>query len=362
MNKIYFLVNIFLLAIFIFPVNAFAADPLITAKGFDVIIIAGQSNNLAGLIKDQTLDIGAPNVYQLGRGGTDDLKVILAAEPLHHLSRTGVDLSNRIGYGLRMARILKSKDYATSDRPLLIIAQARGSTGFSGTDKCWSTGNLCRTDLVNRVNFVMNMPGKTNRIIGMFWLQGENDAISGVTQVQYEKYWLEMLKEYEDKIQGFNANTPVFIGQMVPSWIRSYGAAAQTINRAHKNLPNLRTHTYFVSAELPTELGLNDEAAVGKPDNLIHYSSVSQRALANRFAQSFLLNSGMEPVNPSTPSPNDVLGDLNHDGNVDNTDYQTYFKPNFGRSGTPGFVSADINRNGKVDIFDYTILVANFQR
>ena len=61
------------------------------------------------------------------------------------------------------------------------------------------------------------------------------------------------------------------------------------------------------------------------------------------------------PTQTPTPKP----GDLNGDTHVDDTDYQL-FTPDFGKTGSPGWIPADIDKNGKVDIFDYNILVGNF--
>jgi len=62
----------------------------------------------------------------------------------------------------------------------------------------------------------------------------------------------------------------------------------------------------------------------------------------------------------STPS-DALLGDLNNDKKVNNSDY-LLFLADFGKTGSPGFVFADINKDGKVDIFDYNKLVGAYQK
>ncbi len=63
--------------------------------------------------------------------------------------------------------------------------------------------------------------------------------------------------------------------------------------------------------------------------------------------------------NPPPPPETCIPGDLDCDGYVDDSDYNTLVS-HFGETGTPGFTPSDIDKSGEVDIFDYNILVTNW--
>jgi hypothetical protein len=69
---------------------------------------------------------------------------------------------------------------------------------------------------------------------------------------------------------------------MVPSWIKEVPRRVK-IDKAHKNLPNLRRNTYFISALFPFEIGNNDEFELGLENSDVHYSATSQRILGKRY-------------------------------------------------------------------------------
>jgi hypothetical protein len=54
-----------------------------------------------------------------------------------------------------------------------------------------------------------------------------------------------------------------------------------------------------------------------------------------------------------------TTGDLDKDGDVDETDYQILVG-NMGLTGNPGFIDSDIDNDGDVDIYDFSLLVSSF--
>jgi|GEM_PF-1496691 hypothetical protein len=167
------------------------------------------------------------------------------------------------------------------------------------------------------------MQNPKNRIVAFLWHQGESDANQNMGTEKYKQVWTKLINYIGREVKGFNPNqTPIFIGQMVPSWIKATGNKANDIDRAHKLLASERKNTYFISATKPTELGLDDEKGTGFDDNLVHYSATSQRQLGKRYFNKYqqLINTNIiKKLNPS-----------------------------------------DYNADNKVDIFDYNILVNNF--
>ncbi len=60
-----------------------------------------------------------------------------------------------------------------------------------------------------------------------------------------------------------------------------------------------------------------------------------------------------------SPTPNFNIADLEPDGDVDGTDYNTLVS-NFNLTGILGWIRSDIIKNGIVDIFDFNKLITNF--
>ena len=92
-------------------------------EGYDIIVIAGQSNTLSGEWYDEVIDSSLFQIKQLGRIDSNNLKIIVANEPLeNHTVR-----QNKIGFGLVFA-----KEYLKHNltKKILIIPCGHGSTGF----------------------------------------------------------------------------------------------------------------------------------------------------------------------------------------------------------------------------------------
>ena len=69
-------------------------------EGYDIIVIAGQSNTLSGEWYDEVIDSSLFQIKQLGRIDSNNLKIIVANEPLeNHTVR-----QNKIGFGLVFAK------------------------------------------------------------------------------------------------------------------------------------------------------------------------------------------------------------------------------------------------------------------
>jgi hypothetical protein len=118
---------------------------------------------------------------------------------------------------------------------------------------------------------------------------------------------MSQMNYFQNQITGLDENTPLLVGQMVPSWIRQHDSR-KGVDKAHKNIPNLRENTAFVSAETPTELGLNDEPQ-GEPDLPVHYSASGLRTLGKRYYQEFKkLVEQENPQPPTNPNPPPVTG------------------------------------------------------
>lgn len=70
-------------------------------EGFDIFLIAGQSNTLNGMGILPNIDSISSGICQLGRHGVTDYKVLEAIDPLEHWDKR----IGKIGFGLTFAKL-----------------------------------------------------------------------------------------------------------------------------------------------------------------------------------------------------------------------------------------------------------------
>jgi hypothetical protein len=92
-------------------------------KGYDIIIIAGQSNTMYGYGYDSSKMIKS-NVLEVGRW-EKDMQIIQATPSLHNWNRD----SSRSGFGYDFARYYSNRN-ALNKKEVLIIACGEPGSGF----------------------------------------------------------------------------------------------------------------------------------------------------------------------------------------------------------------------------------------
>lgn len=155
-------------------------------EGYDVIVIAGQSNAVGrglGEVSENPIYLQeAGRVFQLGRFGADDGKIIPASEPLHHWGQAPGKNIDRKGFAYPFA--LRYAHGLSKLRKVLLVPVARGSTTIllwdreqqafthAGLDDLGPT--ILWDDMVQRTRQALALhPG--NRLVAVLWHQGEAD-------------------------------------------------------------------------------------------------------------------------------------------------------------------------------------------
>jgi hypothetical protein len=266
--------------------------------GYDIIIVAGQSNATgSGAVGAETnyLDPKDSRVFQWPGNGVNVGNIVAGFDPLFH--HTG---SYSVGPGMPFAR-----GYAKTvpnNRSVLLVPTARGATSFTqvtdvGVSYSWDPANT--TAQVNLYNFTVAQTdgalaaaGANSRVSAILWMQGEGDA-NFMTQVQYAAKLDALIDGLRTR---YGANIPVIIGQVVPESLLNSGIRG--INAAHIDTPRRKVLTAFAYG--PTN-SYNPDVPP------IHYSTPGQRKLGssffeafNRFAKVNVL--GVAPVAPGTVS------------------------------------------------------------
>ena len=132
-----------------------------------IILVAGQSNTCYGIGLDLLKDFEVNGIYQLGRFGNQNFKIIPAEEPLQHHSRS----EGKIGFALTFAKLLFNSYSGNVD--IIIVPCGFGSTGF--IDQRWNKSDDLYNDAVNRVNF-LKKKYPLSEVVAILWHQGEKDA------------------------------------------------------------------------------------------------------------------------------------------------------------------------------------------
>jgi len=233
-------------------------------SAYDVFVVAGQSNTYWGKGYDSIKDQGVEGIYQLGRLGSNDLKIIDAKEPLHHFNPK----PDRIGFALTFAKLYQA--YIQKKNDILIIPCGMDNTGFDGEG--WHKKDFLFDNAVSRINYVFKKYPKSN-LKAILWHQGEKD----VNYKNYQQNLDTFIVQLRRDIIGANSNTPFILGGMVPYWTE-----LKPERKRQQVIIKETTHripvTAFVDSYLPYK--------IQKPNNnedTVHYNADGQREMGKRY-------------------------------------------------------------------------------
>lgn len=233
------------------------------STGYDVFLLAGQSNMVGrGQPFDAILDEPDPAIFQWGRGGDRESRIVPAAARLDHADGALLD---RVGMGLSFAKAYRAAQ--TVARPILLVPTAKGGSSFSAHQ--WNPGDPLLEDAVSRTNAALATdPG--NRLIGILWHQGEND-VGQLDTAGYAAAIDGLIGSLRARVQGAT-NTPVVLGRFCPAWNPAPSDAAPVL-AAIDATPNRVSFTAVAPA---TGLGCN-------PGDEVHFDAPGLRAYGVRY-------------------------------------------------------------------------------
>ena len=237
-------------------------------EGYDIIVIAGQSNTLSVEWYDEVIDSSLFQIKQLGRIDSNNLKIIVANEPLeNHTVR-----QNKIGFGLVFA-----KEYLKHNltKKILIIPCGHGSTGF--INNRWNKGDDLYNDLVMRVNYIFNEFPRSNLKV-ILWHQGEHDAINNNLNYEYslDKFINDLRTDLSDN------SIPFILGGMVPYWVDKQSNRINFQNIISET-PFRIDNTAYANPLLPFKI----DKTINNHDT-VHFNSIGQREMGRRYFKEYL--------------------------------------------------------------------------
>ena len=237
---IYILIILAILAILIYY-NKQLISNFQTNNGYDIVIIAGQSNAVGRGLEEHTFpknkkdaynpkyDGRTINIYRddynnstnsnicaLNKNGTIQQN---AVDPIEHLESYPFKIQNRpvknFGFAVSFAREYIRQGKLASGRKLLLVGCGFGQTGFK--DKQWVSpnGELYK-NTIYRGKQALGLENKNNnKIIAILWHQGEND-ISHRAKFDYKKQLSDCLNGIRDSLVKTTPTTvPILLGGII---------------------------------------------------------------------------------------------------------------------------------------------------
>ncbi|MGN6437542.1 MAG: sialate O-acetylesterase [Agriterribacter sp.] len=238
--------------------------------GYDVFLVAGQSNTHYGYQLDTAKDTVAAKVYALKRYDAKDYRIEKAAPALDFWTKA----IDRNSFAITFANLYAKNMLANSERKVLIIPAAYAGSSIA----FWEKGASLFTDAMSRTNYVLdNIPG--SKVVAILWHQGE----ANVGSPDYQQTLDQMISDMRNEIhQSDTANLKFILGGFVPFWANADSSRA-AINTIIKNTPSRVPFTGFADPTVPF--------VITKPNNYfddIHFDSDGQREMGKRYYEEFV--------------------------------------------------------------------------
>lgn len=231
---------------------------------YDIILVIGQSNTHMGIGLDTKLDGPDPGIFQLGRFGLNNCRIIQAVEPLDHFSK----LTDCIGFALTFAKEY-NRAFTKAERGIIIIPGGKGGTGFG--NHCWNRGDGFYNDAVWRTKYVLQQ--YPSRLVAILWHQGEADVGNALYQSRLDSMIVSIRRDLGDSA----GTVPFILGGLVPYWT-DQDTGRIRINAILKNTVTRIPNTGFADPRTPW--------MIVKPDNeynAIHFNANGERELGRRY-------------------------------------------------------------------------------
>ena len=244
-------------------------------KGYDIIILAGQSN-AAGCGRGEAeewipdsdiLQMTAPKNAFIEDGL---VKVEFFDEPFEiDVADERIAEEDKVrDLSLHFSKLYKESGRLETDRKLLILRCAIGGTGFLQGN--WHEQGNLYLKMLEMIDYALNLEGE-NRLVAMLWHQGEDDIMRNNPPENYEKqlgYLIDSVRERYNE-----PKLPFITGEFVEDWSSAYIFPERITGLvgAIKKALSARENTAYVSSK---GLLSNRQAGAHETDD-IHFCKKS---------------------------------------------------------------------------------------
>jgi hypothetical protein len=218
------------------------AEAKSSVSGFDIFFIGGQSNAVGSATEaEDPSESTDPRIFQLRIADGDDV-IEEAAEPIPSMT------TNADSKGFVLTLLKSHLDTLDTDRRILVVNCAYNGSAI-GTE--WATpAGVCVVRALAKMGVAVSAApegiadGATpdNRLIGMFWHQGEADAVAGTTPWTYVEHLQRLVTYFRANLPGATATTPFIPGTLNDEYVDTKREYAP-FNRIYRNIQSVITHT-----------------------------------------------------------------------------------------------------------------------
>lgn len=196
----------------------------------------------------------------------------------------GVTAKEVFGPELYLARYLS--DYSPINHYIVKLAVANTSLHkFIGLDN-WAPGGHLNDELLKMIADAYNSQRSKVRlqVAGLFWMQGETDALNEASALQYKRNLSDFIKKFRQSLVRMrcvsDADMPVVVGRIQdnPVWA----------HRSHVRLAQAQ-----VAHELPrVSLVDTDDFSANLVVGGVHFNEIAQARLGERAFKAFIAGAG----------------------------------------------------------------------
>lgn len=291
--------------------------PAPSASGYDIIIIAGQSNAVGagmGSFTDLYANTATDaRIVQFGRYSTTVSPATWTKDGIVYdaLQHWGRNVSTTtMGFAIPFARRYIAEGHLAPGRQVLIVPGAYAGTSILQ----WIDGPISfppsslYNDLLLRARFALSLPGD-NRVVAVLWHQGEADVfyanqnMHGMNTAVYQQQLTALIQKFRTDFPS-NPAYPIIAGNFVAQWDRW---------SSDLSLPRQFEHVIEtvlapdVRAGVVTSTGLTQNYPTFTSDwsEQLHFTAQSQVTLGDRYYQMWkkLINNPTPPSVPTDTTP-----------------------------------------------------------
>ena len=196
----------------------------------------------------------------------------------------GVTAKEVFGPELYLARYLN--DLPPHDYYIAKLAVANTSlNGFGALDN-WAPGGRLNNELLKMIADAYNSQRWKVRlqVAGIFWMQGETDALNEASALQYKKNLSEFIRKFRQSLVRMKCTSdvevPVVVGRIQdnPAWV----------HRSHVRLAQARVADELPRVTLVDTDDLSFHLVVGG----VHFNEIAQARLGERVFRAFFAGAG----------------------------------------------------------------------
>jgi hypothetical protein len=264
----------------------FVASGAQAIAGYDIIVVAGQSNSVGRGFGDFTDDKSKDSsIFQLGRFGVHNLQIIPADDSLEQN-----DPSPNDGTGLAMSFAREYVKAHSGGRPVLIIPAGRSGSSILEWDP---SNSALYSDMRARTLAALAM-SNDSRVVAFLWHQGETDILkieSGNVEKANAEIYRAKFKNLVSQIKAdfsVRGAFPVLAGEVLQSWKSGSQAKQQVTNVVASTIAE--NNGLFVPST-----GLHSNLQDGVLSDEIHFSAKSAVLYGKLYYNAFSTGSASDP-------------------------------------------------------------------